>query len=258
MGNQPKRKFDESKKECIMMWSGEYIVGANDVDGNRVVSASHILRYMQDAANWQMERSGLSYDTLFTERGLAFVLAGMRLSAYAPIYSHQTITVQSWPCPSRGMTFLRCYRILRENLVIAEATSTWALVGVQDKKLHRVSEMGDIYGAEPPLALDFPGRMKLPDGLSWSLVGEHTVTYADIDMNGHMNNTRYPDMLCGFLGSMQGKRVISMVLHFQSEAPLGETLKVYCASADGTYYLRTVRANGATNVAAEILLEDIE
>lgn len=241
-----------------MMWSGEYIVGANDVDGNRIVSASHILRYMQDAANWQMEKAGLSYDTLFTERGLAFVLAGMRMSAYAPILSHQKITVQSWPCPSRGMTFLRCYRILRGDLIVAEATSTWALVGVQDKKLHRVSEIGDVYGAEPPLELDFPGRRKTPAEVSWSLVGEHTVTYADIDMNGHMNNTRYPDMLCSYLDSMAGKRVISLLLHFQSEAPLGETLKVYRGTADGIHYLRTTRANGTTNVEAEVLLEDIE
>lgn len=240
------------------MWSGEYIVGANDVDVNRIVSPSHILRFMQDAANWQMETSGLSYDTLFTERNLAFVLAGMRLSLYAPIYSHQKITVQSWPCPSRGMTFLRCYRILRDGMIVAEATSTWALVGVQDRKLHRVTELGDVYGAEPPLELDFPGRRKIPDEVELALVGERTVEYADIDMNGHMNNTRYPDMLCGYIGSMTGKRVISMVLHFQSEAPLGETVKVYHGESDGVHYLRTVRANGATNVEAEIMVEEIE
>lgn len=239
------------------MWSGEYIVNANDVDGNRVVSPSHILRFMQDAANWQMEVSGLSYDTLFMERNLAFVLAGMRLSLYAPIYSHQKITVQSWPCPSRGVTFLRCYRILREDLIVAEATSTWALIGVQDKKLHRVTELGDVYGAEPPLELDFPGRMKIPAEVPLSLVGERTVEYADIDMNGHMNNTRYPDMLCSYLDSMAGKRVISMVLHFQSEAPLGETLKVYHGESDGVHYLRTVRSNGATNVEAEVMVEEI-
>ena len=241
-----------------MMWSGEYIVGANDVDGNRIVSASHILRYMQDAANWQMEKAGLSYDTLFTERGLAFVLSRIRLSLYAPIISHQRITVQSWPCPSKGMTFLRCYRILRDDIIVAEASSAWALVGVQDKKLHRVSEMDGVYGEEPPLELDLPARFRIPPDMPMALVGEHTVTYADIDMNGHMNNTRYPDMLCSYLDSMAGKRVISLLLHFQSEAPLGETLKVYRGTADGIHYLRTTRANGTTNVEAEVLLEDIE
>ena len=240
-----------------MKWSGEYTVNANDVDANRIVTVSHILRYMQDAANWQMETDGLSYDELFVNRCLAFVLSKIKLSLYAPIFSHQKLTVESCACPSRGMTFQRCYRILREGMIVAEAISGWALLGVQDKKLHRVSEFGDLYGTDVPLEIDLPVRLKIPEEVQMSLVGERTVEYADIDMNGHMNNTRYPDMLCSYLDSMVGKRVISMTLHFQSEAPYGETLRVYRGVSDGTYYLRTVRENGNTNVEAEILVEDI-
>ena len=146
-----------------MKWSGEYTVNANDIDVNRVVTASQILRYMQDAANWQMETDGLSYDELFVNRGLAFVLSKIKVSMYAPITSHQKITVESWACPSRGMTFQRCYRILREGMIVAEAISAWALVGVKDRKLHRVSEIGDQYGMDEPLELDMPARMKIPE-----------------------------------------------------------------------------------------------
>ncbi|MBQ3591511.1 MAG: hypothetical protein II979_06175 [Clostridia bacterium] len=241
-----------------MKWSGEYTVNANDIDVNRVVTASQILRYMQDAANWQMETDGLSYDELFVNRGLAFVLSKIKVSMYAPITSHQKITVESWACPSKGMTFQRCYRILREGMIVAEAISAWALVGVKDRKLHRVSEIGDQYGMDEPLELDMPARMKIPEEVHMALVGERTVEYADIDMNGHMNNTRYPDMLCSYLDSMQGRRVISMTLHFQSEAPFGETIKVYHGESDGIHYLRTARENGNTNVEAEIILEELE
>ena len=38
-----------------MKWSGEYTVNANDVDFNNIVSVSNMLRYMQDAANYEME-----------------------------------------------------------------------------------------------------------------------------------------------------------------------------------------------------------
>ena len=44
-----------------MKWSGEYTVNANDVDFNNIVSVSNMLRYMQDAANYEMEEDGLSY-----------------------------------------------------------------------------------------------------------------------------------------------------------------------------------------------------
>ena len=56
---------------------------------------------------------------------------------------------------------------------------------------------------------------------------------------------------------MRGSRVISMALNFVSEAPLGETLKVYHGVSDGTHYIRTVRENGNTNIEAEIITDTL-
>ncbi len=237
-----------------MKWTGEYIVNANDVDMNFVVTVSNICRYMQDAANCQMEADGPSYKELF-DRGLAFVLSRMNLSIYAPLHSHDKIETQSWACESKGVTFNRCYRILRDGVIIAEAVSMWALAGVHDKKLHRVNEFDLPYGEDAMLELDMPARIKIPEEVEFRLVGEHTVMYGDTDMNGHMNNTKYPDMICGFIGDMQGQRVISMALNFVTEAPLGETLKVYHGIVDGVHYIRTVRGDGKTNIEAEIITE---
>ncbi len=239
-----------------MKWTGDYVVNANDIDMNFVVTVSNIFRYMQDAANCQMEADGPSYKELF-DRGLAFVVSRFNISLYAPLHSHEKIQVQSWACESKGVTFNRCYRILREGDIIAEAVSMWALAGVEDRKLHRVNEFDLRYGTDAMLELDMPARMKIPEGVNFSLVGERTVEYADTDMNGHMNNTKYPDMICGFIGDMKGQRVISMALNFVSEALLGETLKVYYGESDGIHYIRTVRGNGNTNIEAEIITEAI-
>lgn len=241
-----------------MKFSGEYRVNANDMDVNSIVSASGVLRFMQDAAYSQMEEDGMSYGTLVEKYGVAFILSKIRMSLYAPLYSHDRILGESWACPSRGATFLRCHRILRGTETIAEAVSSWALVGVADKRLHRVGEIALPYGEEEPLTPDSPSRMKIPPQLPLSLVGERTVAYEDIDSNGHMNNTKYPDMLCGFIGDMRGSRVVSLHLHFQHEAPLGETIRVYHGELDGVHYLRTTREDGGTNVEAEIRLEEME
>jgi len=237
-----------------MKWTGNYIVNANDIDMNFVVTVSNIFRYMQDAANCQMEQDGPSYKELF-DRGLAFIVSRFNISLYAPLHSHDRIEVQSWACESKGVTFNRCYRILRDGLIIAEAVSMWALAGVNDRKLHRVNEFDLNYGTDAMLELDMPARMKIPEEITFSLVGERTVDYSDTDMNGHMNNTKYPDMICSYIGDMKGQRVISMALNFVSEAPLGETLKIYHGESDGVHYIRTVRQNGNTNIEAEIITE---
>ncbi len=241
-----------------MKWSGEYRVNANDVDRNNVVSASNLLRYMQDAANSQMEADGPSYMELM-QAGLSFVLSRIRVSSYRPLRPHDRVTVQSWACESRGAQFYRCYQVLRDGVIVAEGVSVWALCSIKDKKIHRVNEFDLHYGQDEMLELDLPSRFRIPEDVKLTLTGERTTEYADVDLNGHMNNTRYPDILCSFLSTdMRGQRVISMGISFLSEAPLGETLKFYTGQSDGVHYVRTVRENGQTNVDAEILLEPLE
>ena len=67
-----------------MKWVETYRINANDADVNDAVSASGVLRYMQDTANCQMEGEGPSYRELL-DRGLAFVVSRLRLSLYNPL-----------------------------------------------------------------------------------------------------------------------------------------------------------------------------
>ena len=109
-----------------MKFSGEYRVHANDMDVNSIVSASGVMRFMQDAAFSQMEDAGMSYGRLVSEYGAAFILSTLRLRLYAPLYSHDRIIGESWACPSRGVTFMRSPRILRGGAVMAEAVTAAA------------------------------------------------------------------------------------------------------------------------------------
>lgn len=241
-----------------MKWSREYSVNINDVDVNGIAPVSALMRFMQDAANREMKADGPSFDELYS-RGLTFVLCRVSISSYAPLHAHDNITVETWACESKGVQFERCFRILREGIIVAEAVSVWALIGINDKKLHRVGEIENDYCIDAMLELDLPVRIRIPDDVQLSLKGERTVEYADIDMNGHMNNTHYPDILCGYLGTgMKGVRVISAAMSFADEAPLGDSVKYYSGSGeDGVYYIRAQRGDGKTNVTAEIILEKI-
>lgn len=241
-----------------MKWSREYSVNINDTDVSGIVSVSALLRFMQDAANRALDEDKPSFDDLYA-RGLTFVLCRMRLSSYTPLYAHDVITVETWACESRGVQFDRCFRVMRDGVIVAEAVSVWALVGINDRRIHRVTELENTYRTDEMLELDMPSRIKIPDDAELILRGERLVEYADIDVNGHMNNTRYPDILCGYLGvDMRGMRVISMAISFAGEAPLGDFIKYYSGTSDGVYYIRSARGDGQTNVTAEFILEPIE
>ena len=239
-----------------MKWTEEFRVSSQDCDLNGMTGAGAILRYMQETANLQMSGQGPSYDSL-VEQGYSFILSRIGMSIYAPLVAEDRIRCESWAVASRGVTYNRCYRILRGDDLIAEASSAWALLGIEDKKLRRVGEVPLNYSEDEPLELDLPIRFRIPAEAEMKLVGERTIYYSDVDRNGHMNNTRYLDMFCSFLPDMRNQRVISVLLNFASEAPLGETEKIYCGEYDGAYYVRSVRPSGAINAEAEILLETI-
>ncbi len=237
-------------------WSEKYFINAHDTDFNRVVSVSGLLRYMQDAVNFQMENAHPSYNELF-DSGLAFVLSRIRISIYAALHSHDEIEVETWACESHGVSFNRCYRVLRDGAIVAEAVSVWALLDTKTHKLRRVSSVDFDYGDGEMLELDSPTRIRIPQDAELSLVGEHRVEYAEVDINRHLNNTYYADIFAGYIHEIDGERISSIGISYLSEAPLGENLKIYMREIDGIYYFRSVKEDGTTNAEAEIIVEQL-
>lgn len=230
-------------------------VNVHDTDCDGLARPSCLWRMMQDAANEQMRALGMDAPQLLKDTGRAFLLSRARMQIYAPIRAYDTLTARSWPCESRGYSFLRSATLTRDGEVVCELSSVWALLDVANRKIVPVSEFDDsrfVYGE--PLSLEVPFRSTAPKDLTMALVGEYAVSYRDVDLHRHMNNTVYPDVLRGFL-PQKGARLSSVTIFYQNEAPLGSLLKVYAASADGTYYLRTVREDGQENVRAEFQFE---
>ena len=238
-----------------MKWTEQYKLGAAETDINSVASPSAILRYMQDSSNSQMLAMKPTYEELF-DKGLSFVLSKITVSMYGTLKAHDRFEGETWACPSKGVTFNRCYRITKDGNIIAEASSVWALIDVNRQKLCRVSDVELNYGEDEPLELDAPTRFRIPADASLTLVGERVVEYADCDLNGHMNNTRYPDILCSYICKMKGVRPSKMSINFVTEAPIGCSIKIYSGFYDDAYYVRTVRDDGKVNAEAEIILEE--
>jgi acyl-ACP thioesterase len=230
------------------------IADIHDVDHNGVVRTSSLMKYIQSAAQTQLTLNGLSYDQL-KDMKRAFILSRIKMEFTEPVRAYEKLTAVTYPCDSRGYSFLRCYALEKEGVTIGRAVSIWALIDTETRALVKVNdfELG-LQTHEPhTLALS---RFTMPTSIRE--VGTYTVNYGDVDQNCHMNNTRYPDMYSNFL-PLDGKRIKTLSINYQSEAPKGEKLRVERADGiDGyTYYFRTIREDGKVNTEAEILLEDI-
>ena len=203
------------------------VVRSHDTARDDTVRPSILWRYMQEAANHSMREERPSYAELL-EKGLAFLLSRMTMRSCFPLYPYQPITVETWACPSKGLSFDRCYRVLdAEGRVAAEGIGTWALLDKASGKLVRVGEVDLHYSTDEPIeALSQITRFRIPREIALETVGERTVYYSDVDVIGHMNNTNYPDMLCDFLPNPGEGRVSRVSISFQREAPLTSTIVI--------------------------------
>lgn len=228
-------------------------INVHDLDYNGIAKASAILKYMQTAADSQLAERGMSYTDL-KGMGRAFILSKIRLEMNRALREGEPITAITFPCESRGYSFLRCYGLEQDGVTVARAVSLWALIDTNDRSLVKVNDFELDLPLLPPLDLAF-NRFRVPD--SAIDVGGYGVHYGDVDRNMHMNNTKYPNMYSNYL-PLAGKRISSISINYMSEARIGEKMRVLRAEDGDLYYFRTVKSDGTVNSEAEITLCDIE
>ena len=227
-----------------MIYTEKYRISSQKCDFNGVVRPSEILRYMHETANLQMRKYGPSNAELRAENK-AFILSKINLSFYRELRAFDEIRVETWAVESKGVSFYRCSRVFRDEDLVAEMVAVFALVDIETKRLCRVTDVEFGFDAEPNmLELDLPARFRIPEEVELGLIGEYTVNYSDTDINMHMNNTKYPDMVCDFLPDPANLRVVGMSLAYYREAAFGDTVTVERADGgEGVYYFRTKKGD---------------
>lgn len=227
-------------------------VDIHDVDYNGIAKASSILKYIQGAAQCQLNEGGMSYDEL-KRNNRAFLLSRMKLEVLRPLRAYTPITAITYPCESRGYSFLRCYALESDGEIVARAISVWALIDTETKVLVRVNDFNLGLPTLPQNGLVL-GAMKMPSTLTD--IGGYGVHYGDVDQNMHMNNTKYPNMYSNFL-PLNKRMIRSISINYMNEAQIGDKLRVQRSEEDGLFYFRTIRSDGKINSEAQIELMDI-
>lgn len=239
-----------------MIFSVKEQVRWNDTDADRQVRPSLLLTYMQEAACHHLDAVGNNFDALRDERGLAFILTRLTLRFERPLHTLEAFTTETWISEGRGVNFPRFFRVSNEQgQTVAEGASQWVLLRLDTHLPVRVQDF--TYGFEPdePLPFTPPRRLQATDVLEQ--VGTRRIVYSDIDYNGHMNNTRYPDMLCDFLPEGVTRRLRLMHLDFIQEAKFGSELCLWRGERPGeegatVYFFRALNEAGETCLEAEV------
>ncbi len=192
---------------------------ASQTDFNARIRPGAILEIMQELAGAHAEALGIGRETLLKEN-LVWILIRLEVQMERYPAFGERITVETFPMPHRRTFFPRFF-IFRDatGKQIGCASSLWALMNMETRRMSSpapvLALMPDNSDLTPPLGM--PGGIAVPEvpPVSDTLVPRYT----DLDLNGHVNNTRYIDFCCNALGidTMQASELAAFTIHFQQE-----------------------------------------
>lgn len=212
------------------------LLGSEHVDCFRRLRASTLFGLLQTASIRHTEELGVRRDKTL-DRGLLWVVARQYVVVERmPVYDER-ITVRSWPGETLRVLFPRYYELVSERgETLVRASAVWSLMDAQTREMAFPDEHGvEIPGMET--GRELPYLIRLPS-IETTHAFDFTVPYSCVDLNGHMNNTRYFDVAEDHLPAARSGALLREVrAEYSAEARLGETLRVAWGERDGTYYL---------------------
>ena len=171
-----------------------------DCDLNEKWRPSAILETMQDVAGTHSMLLGCGREEL-VKKNIVWVLSRSELHMDRYPSVSEKITVHTFPTPTRICFFPRYYIFTdTRGEMVGKAGTLWLLLDLNPRRMLPPGDIGKLI----PDNKDLSVPMNLPATVG-NLQGEEFVTtchpvYTDIDVNGHVNNTRYADWLCNTLG----------------------------------------------------------
>ena len=200
-------------------------IASTIVGPDRLLSVPGFFRVFQDAAVEDVERIG--YEAAKTMgMGLLWVFSRVHVRFHElPAYLSE-VTLETHPGPKKAFLFPR-YASLKDaqGRKLVEASSIWALIHEDTRKLEMRPALGDADdtdGSEMPLPEKVVARPA-------SYRFHKTITYADLDLNGHMNNVRYVETIMDLHDAAfyQKYMVSELLIQYESEIREGDNLEVF-------------------------------
>ncbi len=203
-----------------------------DVNLHRALRTPMLFELLQEVSIRHTEELGMGR-SMTLDRGLLWVVTLQRAEIGRMPEYDETVTVETWPGETMHLLFPRYYRILDgagEQLIAASAL--WALVDSETRRMvfpdrYGVQITGLVTGHE--IALPSPPRSA--EGGETSLF---TVPYSYLDLNGHMNNTRYFDLAEDRIPeAAAGRQLRRLEIEYANEARLGDCLRISLQPIEG-------------------------
>ena len=204
---------------------------------------SVLLQCIQEVASIHGSRMGADYDTLM-RKNLFWAILRTRVQVSRLPVSGETIRLETWPMPTTRVAYPRSVIAYDENgTEIFRAITLWVMMDRTTRAMVLPAKSGFFFeGRLEGTELAAPGSL-VPRAME--LETSRKVCFTDLDINGHMNNTRYFDWIYDLLSASFHREnpVREFTICYLSEAREGQTIQMNYEVRDGVLQVEATRGS---------------
>ena len=220
----------------MSIYREELLLRSKDVDMFRRLRTSELFRLLQEASIRHTEQLGMGRDKTL-DKGVLWVLLMQRAEILRMPEYDENIVLKSWPGKTMHLLFPRFYSLeTASGEPLLKASALWSLVDEKTRKVVFPEKYGVVIdGVATGEEIAMPGAVAKA---GCAFERDFTVPYSFVDLNGHMNNTRYFDLAEDCVGAAAaGKLLRGVSVEYQNEARLSQTLHLRWSGEDGSVFL---------------------
>lgn len=221
-------------------YAEQFKVYRHDGDHRGNLKPAALLRYAQQIATEHAALRGLT-DEVYTQTHTAFVLAKLAVHFDRVPRVDEVLTLVTQPENLKRAVNKRITRVLdAEGRQAALVDSRWVLIDTEKRVILRKHPPQFAAPWAEDVPAELPMKMQKAAPQDCTPVGEYTAEYSRCDMNGHLNNTRYLDILCDALPwpLLDTATVRDLLIFYHKEVPRGQsfTLRQAKTGPDQWYF----------------------
>lgn len=243
----------------MIKYTEKHTIPCYDTDASWRLKPTSFMNLAQEAAGRHAVYLGFGYDDLI-KTNTAWILSRVHVEFVDTPKWRENITLNTWHKGLNRIFFLRDFLLTDdEGNTRVKATTSWLVLNLETRRLVRdpkLMEEGTVCHED---VIETPAdKVQMPEDVEAELVRRHTVSYSDIDTNGHTNNAMYMQWSMNSVGYdiTSSRPVKEFTINFNHETKAGDVVDIYRAvveKEDSLHVFVEGRVGDASSFCVEIV-----
>lgn len=205
----------------------------SDINKNKEVTNKAIFRYLENAFCKHSESLDLDFSKLF-KMGYTLVLLEWNLSVLKRPKYKDALEIITWIENTNEKVFYRNFKIMANDNELVLARAKMMIVDLKTFKPVIDEELINKHKPENVNIIADTSRLKECDKYGHEI--NFYIRKSDIDINNHVHNLNYLDMLKEVID--QDLEFNNIKIEFQRQIKYGDKIKILCNNKEDKYYIK--------------------